>query len=156
MFGNDAGPVRRPLSAEVEGLPLAECWDVLRAAPHGRLAVLDADGAPDVFPVTHLVHDDQLFVRSGPGAKLVAIARDDRVAFEVDGLEGGLAWSVVVRGTARRLDADDEIEASGILDLVSAMPTEKFVFLQITPAHIDGRRFRVASGAARDSRHPAP
>ncbi|MFT3798061.1 pyridoxamine 5'-phosphate oxidase family protein [Microbacterium sp.] len=139
-------PIRRPLSADVEGLRLAECWDVLRDAAYGRLVVLDPGGAPDVFPVNHLVHGDALFVRSAPGSKLVDIAHDPRVAFEVDAVEDGVAWSVVLRGVATRMDADDEIEASGILDLISANPTEKYVFLRIEATQVNGRRFRIAVG----------
>ena len=35
------------------------------------------------------------------------------VAFEADGVDQSFRWSVVVHGRSRRLDADDEIEASG-------------------------------------------
>ncbi|MFT4220163.1 MAG: pyridoxamine 5'-phosphate oxidase family protein [Microbacterium sp.] len=143
MSEQDAGPFARPLSSDLEGLRLEECWDALRSASLGRLAVLGPDGAPDIFPMNYTVSEERIFVRSAPGAKLVDLARDPRVAFEVDSV-GDIVWSVVVRGTAARLDADDEIEASGVLDLRSASPTGKQDFIRISPREITGRRFRSA------------
>ena len=141
----DQGPIDRPLSNDVEGLRLNECWEVLASLTIGRLAVLGADGAPDLFPVDYLTHRERIYVRTAPGSKLMDVARDPRVAFEVDAVGDGLAWSVVVRGTAARLDADDEIEESGVLDLQSTNPTVKSNFVRITPREINGRRFRTAS-----------
>ena len=97
----DQGPIDRPLSNDVEGLRLNECWEVLASLTIGRLAVLGADGAPDLFPVDYLTHGERIYVRTAPGSKLMDVARDPRVAFEVDAVGDGLAWSVVVRGTAR-------------------------------------------------------
>ncbi|WP_347345286.1 pyridoxamine 5'-phosphate oxidase family protein [Microbacterium sp.] len=141
----DQGPIDRPLSNDVEGLRLNECWEVLASLTIGRLAVLGADGAPDLFPVDYLTHGERIYVRTAPGSKLMDVARDPRVAFEVDAVGDGLAWSVVVRGTAARLDADDEIEESGVLDLQSTNPTVKSNFVRITPREINGRRFRTVS-----------
>lgn len=140
----DQGPIDRPLSSDVEGLLLTECWTVLASLTVGRLAVLGDDGAPDIFPVNYLTHDERIYVRTAPGSKLMDVARDPRVAFEVDAIGAELAWSVVVRGTAARLDTDDEIEASGILGLHSTNPTVKSNFVRITPREIAGRRFRTA------------
>ncbi|MFT4136822.1 pyridoxamine 5'-phosphate oxidase family protein [Microbacterium sp.] len=142
MATTDSGPIDRPLSHEVEGLRHAECWEVLASLSLGRLAVLGLDGAPDIFPVDYLTHEEQIYVRTAPGSKLMDVAHDPRVAFEVDAVGDELAWSVVVRGTAVRLDADDEIEASGVLELQSTNPTVKSNFLRITPREITGRRFR--------------
>ncbi len=140
----DQSPIDRPLSSDVEGLRLTECWSVLASLSVGRLAVLGDDDAPDIFPVNYVTHDELIYVRTAPGSKLMDVARDPRVAFEVDAAGGELAWSVVVRGAAARLDADDEIEASGVLDLQSANPTAKNDFVCITPREITGRRFRIA------------
>lgn len=140
----DLGPIDRPLSSDVEGLLLSECWEVLASLSIGRLALLAPDGAPDLFPVNYLTHRERIYVRTAPGSKLMDVARDPRVAFEVDAVGDGLAWSVVVRGTAARLDADDEIEQSGVLDLQSTNPTVKSNFVRITPREITGRRFRTA------------
>ncbi len=126
----------------IQPLRADECWELLGEAPVGRLAVIGADGGPDIFPVNTLVHDGKIYFRSGGGAKMREVAADDRVAFEMDGADPPWRWSVVIRGTARRLDRDDEIEASGVLDLATLSPSPKNDFCVVTPREVSGRRFR--------------
>lgn len=136
-----------PLSFGVEELDEAECWRLVATGGLGRFAVTAADGMPDIFPMNYLVHDRQIFVRSAPGGKLRSIAARPGVAFEVDGATTTHFWSVVVHGRAHRLDADDEITSSGVLDLASLSPTPKNDFVRVSPSTITGRRFE------RGSRH---
>lgn len=117
------------------------CWELLRGASLGRLAVAADDGV-DVFPVNYLVDRDTVVFRTAPGTKLVGIAHDPVVAFEVDGADDVYRWSVVVRGKARRLDADDDIERSGVLALPTLTPTEKHNYVRITPRVVTGQRYR--------------
>jgi Predicted flavin-nucleotide-binding protein len=127
--------------ALVKRLRAVECWRLLGRGELGRLAVESVDGVPDVFPVNYLVHSGCIYVRTAPGSKLVDIAAHPDVAFEVDGEDIASHWSVVVRGTARRLDVDADIEDSGILALESWSPTSKHDFVRLTPASVTGRRF---------------
>jgi nitroimidazol reductase NimA-like FMN-containing flavoprotein (pyridoxamine 5'-phosphate oxidase superfamily) len=117
------------------------CWELLRSSSLGRLAVIAEDGV-DVFPVNYLVSGATVVFRSAPGSKLADIAHDPLVAFEVDGADDRFRWSVVVRGVARRLDADDDIEGSGVLALATLTPTAKDNYVRLTPRVISGRRFR--------------
>lgn len=136
-------PVHAALIATaVEDVPEAECWVLLAGGHLGRLAVIGADERPDIFPMDYLASGRHLFLRTGPGQKLVDLARNPHVAFEAEGDAEGFRWSVVLRGTARRLDRDDEIEASGVLDLQSTSPTGKYDYLEIAPVTLTGRRFR--------------
>ena len=123
--------------------PLSEdrCWELLAESRIGRLALVRSDGGPDLFPMDYLVHDRRIFLRTAPGTKLFSLAHEHRVAFEVEGRDAGMLCSVVVHGTADRLDADDEIEESGVLDLVSTSPTGKHNYIRITPAEVTGRAF---------------
>lgn len=128
----------------IETLSDAECWTLLASESFGRIAVATTDG-PDVFPVNYVAHDGALYFRSAPGTKLMEVAADGRVAFEVDGRFGdradpGRHWSVVVRGTAKRLDSDEEIEASGVLDLVTAAGGAQYNYVKIAPVAVTGRR----------------
>ena len=132
---------KRESAVRVEELDTAECWRLLATASLGRLAVDGHDGRPDLFPVNFVVHSGNLFVRSAPGSKLRSIAKHPAVAFEVDGETTRYHWSVVVRAVAHRMDTDADIEASGILDLVSSSPTSKDNFIRLTPDTITGRRF---------------
>ena len=132
---------KRVSAAGVEELDTAECWRLLETATLGRLAVEGHDGRPDVFPVNYLVHNGNLFVRSAPGSKLRSIAKHPAVAFEIDGETTRYHWSVVIRAAAHRMDTDADIEASGILDLISSSPTTKDNFIRLTPDTVTGRRF---------------
>lgn len=134
-----------PSAAGVRALGAEACWDLLRSSSLGRLAVAAADGV-DLFPVNYVVSRDTILFRSAPGSKLVDTADDPRVAFEVDGADDRYRWSVVVRGVARRLDADDDIEASGVLALTALAPGEKANYVRITPRVVSGRRFRWEGG----------
>lgn len=131
------------VATAVESLAEDRCWALLPTAHIGRLAILAPDGSPDIFPMDYRVHDRRLFVRSEPGTKLQNLVRTPTVALEAEGLtDDGFLWSVVVRGNARRLDADDEIEASGVLELRSTSPTTKDDFVEIAPKTVTGRSFR--------------
>ncbi|GAB3603011.1 pyridoxamine 5'-phosphate oxidase family protein [Microbacterium aureliae] len=152
-------PERQALAAHgVETLREDECWRLLGTRGIGRLAAIAADGGPDIFPVNTLVNDRRIYFRTGPGEKLVQVSARPRVAVEFDGGDPTWRWSVVVRGDARRMDRDDEIEASGVLDLVSLSPTPKDDFVCVEPTSVTGRRFRTdhPRPAERTSRDPRP
>lgn len=140
-------------SSDVTELDTQTCWRLLERSAIGRFVVSTAEAGPDVYPMNFLVHDGHVFVRSAPGAKLNAISTHPLVAFEVDGEDAHHRWSVVVRGTARRLATEEDIDASGLRGLISWSPTPKHEFVQLTPRTVTGRRFPrrpSASGAVND------
>ncbi len=132
---------RPPGPGAVEHLKTAECWRLIEAGSFGRLAVEGLDGIPDVFPLNYTVHDGSIYIRSAPGSKLMAIAVHPVAAFEIDGEQDGFRWSVVLRGSARRLAIDKEIRESGVQSLVSSSPTAKYNYICVTPSSVSGRRF---------------
>jgi hypothetical protein len=129
----------RARAAEV--LPTAECWRLIESADLGRLAVTHGDGAPDVFPLNYLAHQGRIYLRSGPGRKLRSLLANPAVALEVDGEEGDVHWSVVVRGTAAQVEADSEVLGSGAHRLVTDDPARKPHVIRIMPETVTGRRF---------------
>ena len=135
-------PRPRPIDAAdvVDALDDTECWRLLGAATFGRLAVADDDGA-DIFPINHLVQNHLVYFRSAPGTKIVSLTERPGVAFETDGTENRQRWSVVLRGTARRLDSDAEIEASGVGALHTSTRSTKWNYFVITPRTLTGVRF---------------
>ncbi|KAF2412288.1 hypothetical protein B1729_15860 [Microbacterium sp. B35-04] len=144
-----AGDVSAPrAAAQVERLETSECWTLLQEAHLGRLAVIHADGAPDVFPVNFTTHEGSLFVRTARDAKLLHIAQHPLVAFEVDGETADTRWSVVVRGRAARVTSDDELRRSGVRGLESWNPTPKLFAIKITASAVTGRRFPKRPGRA--------
>lgn len=128
------------MSGEV--LPTAECWRLLEAADVGRLAVAVA-GDLEIFPVTFVVDNRTLVFRTAEGTKLAALTISSRVALEVDGYEddADAVWSVVVKGTAERLDRFDEIYAAEELPIFPWASGVKQWFVRIRPAEVSGRRF---------------
>jgi hypothetical protein len=145
-------------SRRVEELDTVRCWQLLESATLGRLAIKGRDGHPDMFPVNYLVHNGNIFIRSAPGTKLRSIAKHPEVAFEIDGETTNYHWSVIVHASAHRLDVDTDIEASGVLGLISANPTSKENFIRLTPETVTGRRFpkRNRPGMARTPLSESP
>lgn len=113
---------------------------LLPTASLGRLVLVVGD-QPDVFLVNYVVHDGRILFRSAEGDKLAEIAVHPGVTFQVDHEDTTTAWSVLVRGIARRLVRFDEINAAEELDLHSWVPTEKNNFVEIRPTEVHGRRF---------------
>ena len=105
-------------------------------------ALTRAGGEIDVFPVNYIVDERTLLFRTAPGTKLAELTAHDAVAFEVDGYGEHDAWSVVVKGTAARLDHQAEIDRADSLPLVPWIPTLKYTYVRITPTSLSGRRFR--------------
>lgn len=126
----------------LEVLSPAECWQLLREAPIGRLAFVDA-GEPIVFPVTHSVDGHTVVFRTGRGSKLEAALMAEVLAFEVDGwdVEARRGWSVLARGTAGTVYDDDEIaafDAAGNEPWLESARTGTWV--RILVEEISGRR----------------
>jgi len=119
----------------------AACWRLLDREGIGRLAVSTDDG-PDIFPLNYLSALGRLYFRSAPGTKILELTQHPRVAFEVDGRTMLAKWSVVVRGTARRLGSEPEILRAGVHGLHAWQPGEKFNYFEIQPEQITGRFIR--------------
>ena len=106
----------------------------------GRLA-LAAGGSIDIFPVNFVVSDGRLYFRTAPGEKLLEMAVNPEVAFEIDGFDDRSAWSVVVKGVAERLESQTEIDEADQLPLAPWVPTLKYRWVRINPTAVSGRSF---------------
>ena len=124
----------------VETLSEEQCWNLLARCELGRLA-LDTQGQPDIFPVNFVVDGPRVLFRTAPGSKLAELTENPRVAFEVDEYDDTFAASVVVKGTAERLQLQREIDAADALPFASWIPTLKYRWVRIAPTQITGRRF---------------
>lgn len=120
-----------------------ENWRMLRENSLARLA-LTAAGEIDIFPVNYYADGQTLLLRTAPGTKLVELTVNSRIAAEIDGFTDVEAWSVVVKGTARRLELQAEIDEADEAPLVPWIPTLKYVYVRVTPTSISGRRFERA------------
>ncbi len=120
-----------------------ECWALLRAHEFGRLAFHLAEQV-HITPINYAVDvaDDRrtLLFRTAEGSKLLGVVMNDDVAFEIDAYDAEQAWSVIVRGRARKLDEDEEHRAENV-PLRPWVGTDKYNVVEIAVTEISGRRF---------------
>lgn len=138
----------KPSNQPAEEPSVQECWALLRGVSIGRLAVWTSDH-PDIFPVNYAVDHGTLVFRTGLGTKLTAALGETPVAFEADGVDPstGVAWSVVVKGSAARIDSTEEVLDSFSIMLFPWQSGRKDTFIRISPTSITGRKFKVADPA---------
>ncbi|MGO4689400.1 pyridoxamine 5'-phosphate oxidase family protein [Glaciibacter sp. 2TAF33] len=124
----------------IEILNEEQCWELLLSASLGRIAV-SVGGRPDIFPVNFVAVDRRLVFRTAEGTKLLELTVNSNVAVETDGVGRDEAWSVVAKGTARILEKRSEIDAADELPLRPLIPTLKYIYVEVTPQEVSGRRF---------------
>ena len=135
MEDDDTRPAD-PLAALTED----ESWARLTSQELGRLVTRVGD-LIDVFPVNYIVDSGTILFRTAEGSKLVELTVHDEVLFEVDDHTDSDAWSVVVRGHARRLATSDEVAEADRLPLRPWVPTLKYNYVRIEPTSLSGRAF---------------
>lgn len=118
------------------------CWHAIESAEFGRLAVVDPDAGPRIFPVNFVVDGTTILFRTAPGSKVDALTRHAEVAFEIDGFDDEAAYSVVVSGRAERLESPNDIQAAESLPLTPWIPTLKLRWVRIRTTEVTGRVFR--------------
>lgn len=122
-------------------LPVNECWDLLAGVTLGRL-VTSVGGQPEIFPVNYVVQRRTVLFRTAEGTKLVSTAINNRVLFEVDDHNVAEGWSVIIKGTARSLRANEDIEEAERAQVLPWTGYEKSHYVRIVPEVVTGRRFR--------------
>jgi nitroimidazol reductase NimA-like FMN-containing flavoprotein (pyridoxamine 5'-phosphate oxidase superfamily) len=130
-------------------LPETECWNLLSSAALGRL-VTSVDGQPEIFPINFVVQRHTVLFRTAEGTKLVSAAINNNVLFEADDHNVAEGWSVIVKGTARLLRTDEEIDEAERAQLLPWTATVKQHFVRIRPLSVTGRRFSFGSEPDRD------
>ncbi len=119
-----------------------ECWERLREQEFGRLA-FHLSGEVHITPINYAADGERLLFRTAEGNKLLGVVMDKDIAFEIDDHVDETAWSVIVRGYARRLQTSEDIERAESSRLRSWLPTVKDNFVEIIPTEITGRRFEL-------------
>jgi nitroimidazol reductase NimA-like FMN-containing flavoprotein (pyridoxamine 5'-phosphate oxidase superfamily) len=118
------------------------CLELLRGQDVGRLAIAIRN-QPDIFPVNYVVDRGCVVFRTAEGTKLAAAVLGRGVAFEVDGVDGDEAWSVIVKGHAVELQRMHDVFAAADLPLFPWHAAPKHRFVRIEPVLVSGRRFHV-------------
>lgn len=122
----------------------SESWQRIGEAPYGRV-VTTAAGEIDIFPVNHGVDRYSIVFRTSPGTKLLALTVHRRVVFEVDGIHGDEAFSVVVKGDAEQFDRPVEVSGAEELGIVPWAPGPMERWVRVTARDIQGRAFTLPS-----------
>ncbi|MHA7648938.1 pyridoxamine 5'-phosphate oxidase family protein [Mycobacterium sp. ML4] len=117
-----------------------ESWDLLGTASLGRL-VTNFAGEPEIFPVNYVVQNHSVLFRTAEGTKLFSAVANHTVVFEADDHNVEEGWSVIVRGRARLLKSDADIQQADQAGLYPWVATAKPNYVRITPNDITGRRF---------------
>lgn len=137
----------------VISLTAAECWSRLNDHELGRLITRVGD-LIEVFPVNYVVDRENLVFRTAEGSKLLELTINDEVVFEVDDYTDTDAWSVIVRGSARRLETDDEVQHADSLGLTPWIPTLKHNYVSVVAHTVTGRAFPRREEPPRDGVQP--
>lgn len=116
------------------------CWDLLAQSSLGRL-VTTVGGHSQIFPVNFAVQRRTVLFRTAEGTKLSSTAINHEVLFEADDHNLAEGWSVVLRGTARSLHTDEEIDEARKAALLPWTATAKQHYVRIRPLSVTGRRF---------------
>lgn len=130
-----------PATALVSILSEPECWQLLSSVPVGRL-VTCVENRPEIFPVNFAVLGRKVLVRTAQGTKLVSAVINENVLFEADDHASDEGWSVIVKGRARVLHSDEELDAARRARLTPWTAPTKEHYIRIDPLGVTGRRFR--------------
>ena len=133
-------------------LSVHECWDLLKSVALGRL-VTSVDGRPEIFPVNFVVQRRTVLFRTAEGTKLISAAINNHVVFEADEHDVAEGWSVIVKGVARSLRTDEQIEEADRAGLLSWTAPAKTHYVRVIPEIVTGRRFRFDAPQQDESIH---
>jgi nitroimidazol reductase NimA-like FMN-containing flavoprotein (pyridoxamine 5'-phosphate oxidase superfamily) len=83
----------------IDHLTADEAWNVVRTSQVGRIATMHGN-APEIHPVTHVVHGEHIYFRTGVRSRLLVDTENQLVAFEVTEFDHDLAERRVDRSGA--------------------------------------------------------
>jgi len=124
----------------IEFLPEAACIDLLRSVEVGRIVFTDR-AMPAIRPVTFVVVDDSVVLRTAPASRLARAVVGAVVAFEADEVHPSerRGWSVVVTGQAElETDPSEQRRLAGLL--TPWVPGSNDAFVRIPLTVVTGRR----------------
>src|SRR5271155_5549855 len=97
--------------AALEPIDEAQCLELLKQVEFGRVAVVTAEGSPEIFPVNFAVHGHTVVFITG-SAVMQARAPLGHLAFEADHIDTSTheGWDVVVTGEGAEItDSRDSL-----------------------------------------------
>ena len=129
--------------AALESLTEDECLAMLQGTKFGRVAVVNDQGRPEIFPVNFVLHDRTVAFATASGV-LKSWAPLGHVAFEADMIDPTTreGWDVVVLGEGADItDAVDRLSVQTRNDPIEHWaPGTKDHWISITNPRFTGRR----------------
>jgi len=129
--------------AALESLSEEECLALLRHVQYGRVAVVTAEGRPEIFPVNFVLHDRTVVIVTG-SAVLQRWGPLGHMAFEADSIDPASqeGWDVVVTGEGADIsDAVDHLSLLARADRIEQWaPGKKDHWISIVNPRFSGRR----------------
>jgi uncharacterized protein len=123
----------------------AECWELLRTVPVGRVGV-SVRALPVVVPVRFSVVDQDVVFRTTMGGELNSAVHGNVVAFEAGhyDAEQESGWSVLIRGRAALIKDPEELVLVDSLDLPTwSLDGQADRWARITASLVAGTHFSV-------------
>lgn len=81
--------------ADIRELEREEAEELLERNHVGRMAYIYY-GRAEIVPIGYVYARGSIYARTSTGTKLTAVQHDDRVAFEVDEVDGQMEWRSVI------------------------------------------------------------
>ncbi len=138
-------------SGQLDVMPDAECARLLRTHDLGRIAVVDREAHPIIFPINYFFDEGVVVFRTGPGTKL-DLAPGMHVCFEIDGWDevAGVGWSVLVKGIAHDITRPRGMPTGRMhyWPVRPAAPGSRQNWIGIWANEISGRRFKTEAHQA--------
>jgi uncharacterized protein len=130
-------------SSVTEKLSGVDCLRLMASVPVGRV-IYTRQALPAVELVNFAVEGGDIVIRTSPGGKLAAAARDAIVAFETDRVDTARrsGWSVTAIGRSQEVTDPADIGRLRQIGLESWAPGERDHFIRITPGILNGVRLQ--------------
>jgi hypothetical protein len=136
--------------AALESMDEEECLALLKQVKYGRVAVVTAEGRPEIFPVNFALHGRTVVFITG-SATVQARAPLGHVAFEADNVDASTheGWDVVVSGEGADItDSVDHLSLIARSDRIDVWaPGDKDRWISIAEPRFSGRRLYVPAAS---------
>jgi len=119
-----------------------ESWAIVQQNQIGRVASA-REGAPDIYPVSFVVHNWCIYFRTGIDSRLRMDTEGKLVAFETAVQEQHSFSSTVSQGVLTVVNDEQEIEELEQLPIIDFAPRSNYVWLALKPEELRGRRLNV-------------
>lgn len=126
----------------IDHLSDEESWEIIQSNQIGRIASA-REGAPDIYPVSYVVHNWKIYFRTGVESRLRKDTDGRVVAFEADAQILRHFSSTVALGIVRTLTNEEAARVLDQLPIIEFAPDSDYVWMELDPTEVRGRRLNV-------------